>query len=355
MSASESEPALATGAVAVSGLHLLTTSSHKVVMSQKRQSLNAVLYMIPADLCFDTADWAIERHPKTIAKYVAEGLPLPPTELARKHFPHATFLPPSTTLCPFAGACRGPCLFESGQAFFVRGYKQALPGEQVHLGRLRRTLLYFKGGGTVNRGPGPDFRRLVEKDIARVIRVANDIDYCPSIRLNGTSDLPWESSGIMGAFPSTCFYDYTKIPHRMEAFLAGRLPKNYHLTFSIGGTHSAQIPSFLKRGGNVAICWERKDQMPSSVRKVVLLDAKHRPVSTMDLGARYRVVDGDLDDLRFLDDRSVIVGLYAKSNTITLDRGAPQRFFVDSRTNPTKARMCGQGVGCGASFLARPY
>ena len=51
----------------------------------------------------------------------------------------------------------------------------------------------------------------------------------------------------------------------------------------------------------------------------------------------------------------MIVGLYAKSNTITLDRGAPQRFFVDSRTNPTKARMCGQGVGCGASFLARPY
>lgn len=355
MSDAQTEPALAKGAVAVSGLHLLTTSSHKVVMSQKRQSLNAVLYLIPDDLCFATTKWAIEHHPETIAKYVEQGLPLPPIPLAKQRFPQAQFLPESTTLCPFSGACRGPCLFESGQAFFVRGYKQKLPGEQVHLGRLRRTLLYFKGGGTVNRGPGPEFRTLVEKDIARVIRVASSIDYCPSIRLNGTSDLPWENSGILGAFPSTCFYDYTKIPHRMEAFLAGRLPKNYHLTFSIGGASNAQIPSFLKRGGNVAICWERKDQMPSSVRKVVLLDEHHRPAATIDLGGRYRVVDGDLDDLRFLDDRSVIVGLYAKSNTITLDRGAPRRFFVDSRTNPSRPRMCGQGVGCGAAYLARPY
>lgn len=349
------EAALAKGAVAVSGLHLLTTGSHKVVMSQKRQALNAVLYMIPADACYTTVDWAIDRHPDALAKLVAKGIPLPPTKRAREAFPGAQFLPENTTLCPFAGACRGPCLFESGQAFFVRGYQQALPGESVHLGRLRRTLLYFKGGGTVNRGPGPEFRGLLEKDIARVIRVAKDIGFCPAIRLNGTSDLPWESSGILGKFPSTCFYDYTKVPHRMDAFLAGRLPKNYHLTFSIGGKGNQHIPSFLKRGGNVAICWERKDQMPASVRKVVFLDAHHKPVSTLDLGARYRVVDGDLDDLRFLDDRSVVVGLYAKSNTITLDRGGPQRFFVDARSNPSPARMCGQGAGCGAAYLARPY
>jgi hypothetical protein len=77
----------------------------------------------------------------------------------------------------------------------------------------------------------------------------------------------------------------------MTAFLAGEMPKNYHLTFSRSESNGKISKSMLASGGNVAMVFRKS--LPSSY-----------------LG--FTVVNGDENDLRFLDPRGVIVGLVEK-------------------------------------------
>jgi hypothetical protein len=75
-------------------------------------------------------------------------------------------------------------------------------------------------------------------DVARLERKAARKAAHPAVRLNGTSDLPWErlrgtdGRTLLERHATVQFYDYTKSPARMAAYAAGRLPANYHLTFS---------------------------------------------------------------------------------------------------------------------------
>ena len=118
-------------------------------------------------------------------------------------------------------------------------------------------------------------------------------------RLNLTSDLPWEKIRYKGKnlfdwFPDTIFYDYTKSPERMSEYVNGFLPKNYHLTFSRSEEKKNQIllNGFLKSGGNVAVVF--RNRLPNEWNG-------------------FKVIDGDADDLRFLDEKGVIVGLVEKA------------------------------------------
>jgi len=125
------------------------------------------------------------------------------------------------------------------------------------------------------------------EDIRFLIRKAEKMELIPAVRLNGTSDILWEKIGvggewvyanIMEMFPDVQFYDYTKYPKR-------NVPKNYHITFSYS-------PMYGKKSDhNMAVVF--KDRIP-----VKFMGRK--------------VVDGDENDLRFLDQRNVIVGLKAK-------------------------------------------
>lgn len=116
----------------------------------------------------------------------------------------------------------------------------------------------------------------------------------PAVRLNGSSDIPWESVSpeLFELFPRVQFYDYTKSVKRMLSFLEGDLPVNYSLTFS----RSEQALSWkeahevLSRCGNVAVVF---DEIPERFQG-------------------YPVLDGESHDLRFLDERGCIVGLRAK-------------------------------------------
>lgn len=118
-----------------------------------------------------------------------------------------------------------------------------------------------------------------------------------TFRLNGTSDLPYEkykvfdngTKNIFEMFPDVTFYDYTKNWRRFDK----QLPSNYHLTFSRSEINDIQTLSLLKRGYNVAMVF---DKVPETY-----------------LG--YEVINGDTDDLRFLDKKNVIVGLRYKNNT----------------------------------------
>jgi hypothetical protein len=119
------------------------------------------------------------------------------------------------------------------------------------------------------------------------------------VRPNGSADVPWEHiklspidrRTIFDLFPEVQFVDYTKSVKRMLRFLAGLLPKNYHLTFSRSEINEADCLRVLEAGGNVA---------------VVFADGK--PMRWHG----YPVIDGDKHDLRHLDPRGVVVGLSPK-------------------------------------------
>ena len=182
-------------------------------------------------------------------------------------------------VCKDASAgCAASCLNTAGMGAF----------SNVQLARIEKTRLFFKNKVA--------FLAQLIKEITAAIKSAEKQNLTAVFRLNLTSDLPWEKIKLNGKsvfdlFPQVTFYDYTKSPERMTAFLAGDMPKNYHLTFSKSETNGAIAESILKSGGNVAMVFRKS--LPSKW-----------------LGAE--VVNGDETDLRFLDGAGKIVGLVEK-------------------------------------------
>lgn len=119
------------------------------------------------------------------------------------------------------------------------------------------------------------------------------------VRLNGFSDIPWESvSDVLVGNPNVLFYDYTKWPYGTRD-----VPSNYRLTYSVSErtTHD-EIGWITDSGDNVAMVFDvkRGDRLPGAV----IVDAGPSRWVT--------VVDGDKSDDRWLDPSGVIVGLRAK-------------------------------------------
>ena len=159
----------------------------------------------------------------------------------------------------------------------------------VQNARIAKTRLFFSDKTA--------FMRQLVKEIASAVKKANKNDMQAAFRLNLTSDLPWEKikldgQSIFEMFSSVQFYDYTASPARMSSFLAGDMPKNYHLTFSRKeNTPTNLVESVLKSGGNVAVVFRKT--LPSRF-----------------FGAE--VINGDETDARFLDGSGKIVGLVEK-------------------------------------------
>ena len=164
--------------------------------------------------------------------------------------------------------CSSQCLYFQG-----RGRMST-----VQQARIRKTKLWFE-----NR---EKFLADLIKDVSSLVRRADKNNLKPCVRLNGTSDIRWENTGIMDLFPSTTFYDYTKHKNRK------RLPKNYSLTFSRSEvTTNEDVDQAINNGMNVAVVF--KDRLPLYWNNIP-------------------VIDGTTHDLRFLDPKSCIVGLVAK-------------------------------------------
>ena len=114
-----------------------------------------------------------------------------------------------------------------------------------------------------------------------------------TVRLNGTSDLPFErykldnGLNLMENNPNVQFIDYTKITNR----LLQKLPKNYSLTYSQAENNLKDVKQILKTKYNIATVFRKK--LPKKW-----------------LGRE--VINGDKHDLRHLDPKKVIVGLIAK-------------------------------------------
>ena len=192
-------------------------------------------------------------------------------------------------VCQWASAgCRAACLDTAGRGCM----------SNVQNSRINKTKRFFKD----NFGFMSDLRT----EIAKAIISAGKKQMIPCFRLNLTSDIPWENVrkgrtvnpqlvrplNVMEEFPNVNFYDYTKGFTRMMAWLNGKMPDNYHLTFSRSEeTSDDRIKKILSLGGNVAVVF--RGSLPQTY-----------------LG--FPVVDGDENDLRFKDDKGVIVGLVEK-------------------------------------------
>ena len=189
-------------------------------------------------------------------------------------------------VCPKRTAgCTAACLNTAGRGGM---YKTGETTNAIQQARLRKTRMFFE-----NR---EQFMQLLAQDIQKAIRQSEKLGLIPVFRLNGTSDLAWEKyevadgKNIFQMFPEVQFYDYTKILGRKVAHIP-----NYHLTFSAADGNDADVLKAIASGMNVATVFGLK---------------KTEPMPETYNGRT--VFNGDESDLRFLDPKGVVVGLYAK-------------------------------------------
>lgn len=201
-------------------------------------------------------------------------------------------------VCPMAetAGCVKGCLVSAGRGRM----------SNVHAGRLRKTEWFIRDRA--------GFMAQLVKDCAGLVRYCAKRGVKPALRLNGTSDIRWESipcerdgqtfPHIFAAFPEIQFYDYTKIANRD----VDSIP-NYGLTFSYSEANPAyakQVAIAREKGLNIAVVFRKKESIP-----------------TRFLGRD--VIDGDETDMRFLDPQGVVVALYAKGKAKQDDSG----FVID--------------------------
>lgn len=188
--------------------------------------------------------------------------------------------------CPKATAgCKSACLNTAGRGGM---FKKGETTNAIQKARIRKTKMFYE--------QRQDFMIALKKDIELAIKQSKKLGLIPVIRLNGTSDLSWEKydmipgQNVFECFPDIQFYDYTKILGRKVKGIA-----NYNLTFSAADGNDADVYRAISEGYNIATVFGLK---------------KTEPMPETYLGRP--VFNGDDSDLRFLDPKGVVVGLYAK-------------------------------------------
>lgn len=173
--------------------------------------------------------------------------------------------------------CAAPCLNTAGRGAM----------SNVQMARLRKTLFWLQFQA--------ESIAMIKREIAKFDAKCQREGFTLLVRLNGTSDIRFEQHGIIQAFPSVQFYDYTKLTNRRN------IPVNYDLTFSYSGVSQfQQFVEVAKRNGNrLAVVFRN--------RAIV-----ERMLANGETFQGLPVVDGDDTDIRHLDAQGVVVALYAK-------------------------------------------
>jgi hypothetical protein len=186
-------------------------------------------------------------------------------------------------VCSSASAgCSAACLNTAGRGSM----------HSVQDARVKKTRRFFEDRN--------GFLSQLFKEIKSSIKSATKKELKSCFRLNLTSDILWERL-VVEKFPQVQFYDYTKHLKRFVRFLEGKLPSNYHLTYSRDETTpDALIKSLCASGGNVAVVFRKK--LPKTWLGI-------------------EVIDGDDSDLRFEDGNGKIVGLVEKGKAKDDDTG----------------------------------
>tara|TARA_Y100000592_G_scaffold72139_1_gene112241 strand:+ start:10 stop:657 length:648 start_codon:yes stop_codon:yes gene_type:complete len=182
-----------------------------------------------------------------------------------------------------------------------------------------------------------------------VLRISNFIAYAekrnliPVIRLNGTSDIPYENIriklddllqykklnnakhkkvftafiqkkqiksalNIMDIFKHVQFYDYTKYP--LERRPKAIKQANYDLTFSRAENNEGSALEYMRTySGRASFVFS--GALPKTYKG-------------------FKVIDADQTDLRFLEPKNVITGLVFKGSKKTLKEGIKSGFVIPS-------------------------
>lgn len=199
----------------------------------------------------------------------------------------------ANTCADASNGCRASCLYSAGRG----GFDPAVPSARIARTKtMKYNRAYFNA-------------RLVRETEAHRARAARKGMQCAE-RPNGTSDLPWENfivdadgHTLMTRFPDVQFYDYTKSARRALKHAHGDMPANYHLTFSRSETNEQDCRAVLAAGGNIAVVFKICEcKRP----------CKHEIENGVYTYMGHPVVNGDHDDLRYLDAPGSVVGLKAK-------------------------------------------
>jgi hypothetical protein len=186
------------------------------------------------------------------------------------------------TLCPFATpGCAAACFADYDRLAWPKNKRVA----------VARTRLLAKD---------PElFFNLLVADLARESTRAERLGISLVCRLNVVSDVPFEREfpSLFTRFPGVKFMDYTK---NVQRVLNPTRPPNYHLTFSRSERNEKDCRRVLETGSNVAVVF-RKPPFPPTFWG-------------------YPVIDGDGNDLRFLDPNPCIIGLRPKGKVAREDR-----------------------------------
>lgn len=202
-------------------------------------------------------------------------------------------------VCPMAliAQCKAPCLNTAGLGGVYTSIQRS---------RIAKTRRFFEHRAEFMADVVYSIRKLIKAARKRPVRFKGRFTgkfYVPLVRLNGTSDIRWESipvtidgvryANLMMAFPNIQFYDYSKLTNRRN------LPANYDITFSYSG-----VPAYQK-----------------FVRKA--LDQNMRIAAVFrferDIPARFlgrKVIAGDNSDVRSIEPRRALVALYAKGRAV---------------------------------------
>lgn len=206
----------------------------------------------------------------TTSNYLTVGLHLAPAWTSGRN------------TCPMhTKECAATCLHFAGRGATSR----------VQQARIRRTNMFFDQRDA--------FMQQFAADLRAAETFVKPLGYNLAVRPNLTSDIRWENFPILNDFSHLTWYDYTRLENRTN------IPKHYHLTFSWSGRNVAACKAALANGINVSVPF------------------KNQPKKFLG----HRVIDGDEDDLRFLDPTPVIVGLKLKGR---LRRDTSSLFIGDN-------------------------
>jgi hypothetical protein len=215
-------------------------------------------------------------------------------------------------LCPKASAgCIALCLgWESGQAAMVKHESDI---NSVRQSRIDKANRFMRDRAAYLL----DVVRSIDNENAKAKR--NGLKLC--VRMNGASDIAFEGirftiarnakgkaikcelnnrdgKNVFDHYPELAFVDYTKIGKRFDR----ALPANLSLTFSRSEANESEAIALMNRGVNVAI---------------VFAGAKPKRWNG------FKVIDGDLHDLRQLDPRGkkgTVIALSPKGNKAKKDQ-----------------------------------
>lgn len=218
------------------------------------------------------ANAKLQKTGKAIKKYTITGLFLAPHTMS------------GVDVCPCHTAeCAANCLgTESGRGGM----------ESVKTARINKTKFAFEHP--------TEFFAMLDKDISKKKLAAQKAGKKLAVRLNGTSDIPWEKVArqMFDKHSDVLFFDYTKVAGRVAR---PDLPKNYHLTLSSNGINHPEsnwesVRQVLDRGGNASMVFKVKPPRgnnPGGKLPDYVVDEA--------TGKKYRVVNGDEHDMRPLD------------------------------------------------------